>query len=138
MPITYDAKICNGSVVLGNRGDIIIEPSPFESKLDLLILEKFDGNVWSLIMQGSNKNSTSVISVENLVRLFQLCWAVGQEGIINGDIKLDNFLYKFLSDSKPVTYNKYDKYHDPIHFVMNDFGVAARIAPPKDLVKFTA
>lgn len=75
-----------------------------------MVLELFDGNADDFMAKQSD--GTELISINILEQMMELCSNLSLRGIIHGDIKPDNFLYKIKGQ------DKYD-------IVLTDFGFSA-------------
>ena len=109
VPRLYDSWQC--------KGELVPNPNNFEWKMknrsflvQYLVMEKYIDDV-------SLRAKIKGLNAEHVVVLFKLCLELGKLGIIGGDIKLDNFMYKLDSQ------NQYQ-------FVIIDLGFAGWASPP--------
>lgn len=65
------------------------------AQLDI-IMQRFDGDVYSLI----ESRERHYLTQNELDRLFQIAIEMGKWGVVHGDLKLDQFLYRLISSKQ--------------------------------------
>ena len=100
-----DSWICRGKLEESNNNVWIITPSIY--KYSYLVQERWSGDVQQLVKSHRSK----ALRIDHLWWLFRLCIGLGINGIISGDLKLNNFLYRIRAD-------------DSIQFSISDLGFA--------------